>query len=106
LSTWLSGEVVAAYAAIVFALQPELTNGTAPPLKVTWGGWLVVEIVFAGLQTWLGGWSKVDDLTREATKELAARTLHAGVAFAIWSFVVPGAWWIRSTVSPTISRSL
>jgi hypothetical protein len=46
-----------------------------------------------GSTHWLGGWSKTDDLDARATKERLLRTGLATVAFAIWSFVVPGAAW-------------
>ena len=39
------------------------------------------------------GWSKVKKLESSARKELIARTILAGVAFLIWSFVIPGSWW-------------
>ena len=91
LITWIPGEVIAAYAAIVLALQPE--QGSAPeppPVEITSKWWVVAAVIFAGLLTWLGGWSKSDELDGGARKELAVRVILAGVAFAIWSFVVPG----------------
>lgn len=92
--TWIPGEVIASYAAIVLALQPEAgDDGVAPPIEITWGGWLIAGVVFAGVLTWLGGWSKSDNLSRAATRELAARVILAGGAFGIWSAVVPGSWW-------------
>jgi hypothetical protein len=94
LVTWIPGEVIAAYAAIVLALQPEQTSGEPPPpLEVTSGWWLFGGVLLAGLVTWLGGWSKTQDLDAAARKELIARTVLAGGAFAIWSVVVPGSWW-------------
>ncbi|HEX2086381.1 MAG TPA: hypothetical protein VHF89_11910 [Solirubrobacteraceae bacterium] len=88
LVTWIPGEVIATYSAIVLVLQPE--DGG---LEVTSVGLLIAGIVAAGPLTWLGGWSKTDDLDARATKELLLRTGLATVAFAIWSFVVPGAAW-------------
>ena len=99
LVTWVPGEVIAAYAAIILALQPEQTpNVAAPPLEITWGGWLLGGVLFAVLMTWLGGWSKTDNLEIAAKKELAARAVLAGVAFGIWSVVVPGSWWYSTRV--------
>jgi hypothetical protein len=86
--------VIAAYSGIVLALQPERAGGGDPPaIEVTSGWWLVAGVVFAAFLTFLGGFSKTDDLTPSATKELVARMLFAAGAFAIWSFVVPAAWW-------------
>jgi hypothetical protein len=93
LITWIPGEVIAAYAAIVLALQPEQTGSESVSIKITSWGWLVAGIVFAAVLTWLGGWSKTDKLGGTARKELAARVMLASIAFAIWSFVVPGSWW-------------
>lgn len=94
LVTWIPGEVVAAYAALVLALQPEASaDGPAQPLEITWGGWLIFGLAFACILTFLGGWSKVTDLDASAGKELGARVVLAGIAFAIWSAIVPGAWW-------------
>jgi hypothetical protein len=94
LVAWIPGEVIAAYAAIVLALQPEQTEGGgAPPIEVTAYGWLIGAIAFAAALTFLAGWSKTDDLDSKAAKELGTRVFLAAVAFAIWSFVVPASWW-------------
>jgi hypothetical protein len=93
LITWIPGEVIAAYSAVVLALQPSAEDGALAPLKVTARGWLIGAIVLAALLTWLGAWSKSDDLTSAQTKEALARSLFAALAFAIWSFVVPASWW-------------
>lgn len=91
---WIPGEVIAAYAAIVLALQPEQAEGAdPPPIEVASGWWLVGAIAFAAVLTFLGGFSKSDDLSRSATKELIARTALAAGALAIWSFVVPASAW-------------
>jgi len=93
--TWIPGEVVAAYSAIVLALQPETAPGGDPaPLAVTWGGWIVGGFIFACVLAFLGGWLKrTNAFDSKAKKELWVRTLLAGIAFLIWSFVVPGSWW-------------
>jgi hypothetical protein len=93
LVTWIPGEVVAAYAALVLALQPEATDGTDAPLEITWGGWVVFGVAFACAITFLGGWSKSAGLAGKARRELFARTALGGVAFVIWSAIIPGSWW-------------
>lgn len=94
LVSWIPGEVIAAYAAIVLALQPEKGSASEPPpVEITSGWWIVVAVVFAVILTWLGGWTKVTKLTGEARKELVARVVLAGAAFAIWSLVIPGSAW-------------
>jgi uncharacterized membrane protein len=89
LVTWIPGEVIAFYAAIILALQ----SGTSAPLKVTSNVWLLVGVVLACAITWLGGWSKVKELESPTRNELIARTILAGIAFIIWSFVIPGSYW-------------
>lgn len=91
--TWIPGEVIAAYSAIVLASQPAQENGGDTMLEITWGGWLVGGIVLAAVITVLGGWSKKDDLDSIATRELTVRAILAATAFAIWSLVIPGSWW-------------
>jgi len=93
LVTWIPGEVVTAYAAIVLALQPEGTSGGQPPIEITWSGWLFAGFVFAALLTWLGGWSKSANPDKKLKQELMVRAGAAGVAFLIWRVVVPGSWW-------------
>jgi hypothetical protein len=93
LVAWIPGEVIAGYAAIVLALQPVLQDGTQGPLEITSKWWLIAAALAAGIIAWLGGWSKVDDLTASETWELLTRAVLAAVAFVIWSFVVPGSWW-------------
>jgi hypothetical protein len=92
---WIPGEVITAYAAVVLALQPSPPEGASEllPTKTTSLVWLLIAMGFAALLTWLGGYSKSDDLDAKATKELAARTVLAAIAFAIWSLVVPASWW-------------
>src|SRR5687767_8869282 len=94
LIAWIPGEVIAAYGAVVLALQPTQDgSSTPPPMEITSYVWLVGGVVLAAIMTFLGGWSKTDDLNTEETKELAARMVLAAAAFAIWSFVIPGSWW-------------
>ena len=85
---WIPGEVIATYSAIVLALQPD-----AGDLKITSSGLLIAGIVAAAAVTFAAGWSATDDLDGRATRELAARTVFAAGAFAIWSLVVPGSAW-------------
>jgi hypothetical protein len=94
LISWIPGEVIAAYAAIVLALQPDPgASANAPLIQVTSVGWVIAGVIFAGLLTWLGGWSKTDRLSGPARTELLVRVPLAAAAFAIWSFVIPGSWW-------------
>jgi hypothetical protein len=91
---WIPGEVIAAYAAVVLALQPEQKEGSgAPAITITASGWLIGAIAFAAVLTFLAGWSKTDDLDSKKSKELGVRVLLSALAFAIWSFVVPASWW-------------
>ena len=98
LITWIPGEVIAAYAAIVLALQPKAEDESVFPLKITSGWWLIAGMLFAGILTWLGAFSKSDDLGGAEARELTARVGLAAVAFAIWSVVVPGSWWYSRQV--------
>jgi len=91
LIAWIPGEVIAAYTALVLVLQPE--GGDSPVSVVTSGWWLSVAIAFAALLTFLGAFSKSDDLTRGQWREVVARMVLSGAAFAIWSLVIPGSWW-------------
>lgn len=86
---WIPGEAIAFYTAIVLALQSD------PPaeLTVTAFGWLAIGIAAAMVLTLLGGWAGPDKFDLSNTVELALRTLFAGVAFSIWSLVIPGSWW-------------
>jgi hypothetical protein len=84
---WIPGEVIAAYSAAVLALQPDDQS----TLKITPGWLLAAGIGFAALLTFLGAWSKKEPILRKL--ELAFRIPFAGLAFAIWAFVVPGSWW-------------
>jgi hypothetical protein len=94
LITWIPGDVIAAYSAIVLALQPTADDsGSAAVLEVTGKEWLIGGAVFAAILTWLGAWSKTEDLSPAETRETIARMVAAAFAFAIWSFVVPGSWW-------------
>jgi hypothetical protein len=91
LVAWIPGEVIAAYAAIVLALQPE--GGDPPVANVTSGWWLSAAIAAAAVLTFLGAFSKSDDLTGGQWLEVGVRMILSGAAFAIWSLVVPGSWW-------------
>ena len=91
--TWIPGEVIAAYAAVVLALQPTAEDNALLPLEITSGWWLIAGMAFAAVLTWLGAFSKTDDLAGAEARELVARVGLAAVAFAIWSVVVPGSWW-------------
>ena len=93
LVTWIPGEVIAAYAAIVLALQPLAEGDEEAAIEITWGGWVVAGMITAGLLTWLGGWSKATNFDGRVSLELAARVVFAALAFGLWSVIVPGSWW-------------
>ena len=93
LVTWIPGEVIAFYAALVLAFQPEQDGGTSPPLEITSTGWLILAVVLAAVITLLGGWSRTKKLSGPERGELLIRACLAAVAFALWSFVVPGSAW-------------
>jgi hypothetical protein len=94
LITWIPGEVMAAYTAIVLALQPEATaSGESVPIASTSYIWLIAGGILAFVITWLGGWCKADEFEGAMLVELFVRALFATFAFVIWSFVVPGAYW-------------
>jgi hypothetical protein len=91
LVAWIPGEVIAAYMAVVLALQgTNNTNGVAKPTGL---GWLIGAIIAAGLLTLLGGYSKSRDLTHNQWVELGVRVALSAFAFALWSLVLPGSWW-------------
>lgn len=91
LVAWIPGEVIAAYMALVLALQSnDTTDGAAKPTAL---GWLVGAIVAAGILTFLGGFAKNRDLTRAQWVELVVKVVLSAVAFALWSLVLPGSWW-------------
>jgi hypothetical protein len=92
LIVWIPGEVIAAYAAIVLALQPDQTGDT-PPLEITSKWWIVGAMVFAAILTVLGGWARSKNLTGAEGWQLAVRAVLAAVAFLIWSAVIPGSAW-------------
>jgi hypothetical protein len=91
LVSWIPGEVIAAYMALVLALQPNNPSGvTAPTSK--W--WLVGAIVASGAFTFLGGFAKSPNLVgRKQWLELFVRVGLSAIAFALWSLVLPGSWW-------------
>ena len=91
LIAWIPGEVIAAYTALVLALQPEDAEGMVT--EITSGWWLIGAIAFAAALTFASGFSKSDDLTGRQWGELSARTVLSAIAFALWSLVVPGSWW-------------
>jgi hypothetical protein len=86
---WIPGEVIAAYMALVLALQADGSSGT-PESTSLW--WLVGAIVAAGVLTFLGGFSKRSGLGSEWL-ELGVRVVLSAAAFALWSLVLPGSWW-------------
>jgi hypothetical protein len=93
LVVWIPGEVIAAYAAIVLALQPEKTGDAEPPMEITSAGWIVGAMIFAAILTALGGWARARNLSGKESRELAVRAVLAAIAFLIWSAVVPGSAW-------------
>ena len=87
---WIPGEVIAAYMALVLALQADGASGTPEPTSL-W--WLVGAIVAAGVLTFLGGFSKRSGLNGREWLELGVRVVLSAAAFALWSLVLPGSWW-------------
>jgi uncharacterized membrane protein len=91
LVAWIPGEVIAAYMALVVALQGnDNTNGVVNPTSL-W--WLVGAIGASGVMTFLGGFSKSRHLTSNQRRELGVRVVLSAIAFALWSLVLPGSWW-------------
>jgi hypothetical protein len=91
LIAWIPGEVIAAYMALVLALQG--TDNTGGVAKPTAFGWLIAAIIAAGLLTFLGGFAKSTDLTHNQWVELGVKVVLSALAFALWSLVLPGSWW-------------
>jgi hypothetical protein len=91
LVSWIPGDVIAAYMALVLALQHNAqTDVTMPTSK--W--WLIGAIAASGVFTFLGGFAKSPNLAGwEQWLELSVRVLLSACAFAIWSLVLPGSWW-------------
>ncbi len=90
LLNWIPGDVIAAYMALVLALQGADAKGVEP----TGLGWLIAAIVAAGVLTFLGGFASSGDLDADAWRELLLKSvLLSPVAFALWSLVLPGSWW-------------
>lgn len=91
---WIPGEVVAAYSAIVLALQPGGTAAGEPsPLEPTAWGWIVAGAVVAFLLVLGSGLLKSTTHPARLWWELLCRALFGAIAFGVWSFVVPGSWW-------------
>lgn len=90
LVAWIPGEVIAAYMALVLALQSGEENGVVKPTSL-W--WLVGAITSAGLLTFLGGFSKSRNLSRSEWHELGVKVVLSAIAFVLWSLVLPGSWW-------------
>src|SRR5262245_49950567 len=87
---WIPGDVIAAYMALVLALQGEDAKGVEP----TGLGWLIAAIVAAGVLTFLGGFAGSADLDGGEWKVLMLKSvLLSPIAFALWSLVLPGSWW-------------
>jgi hypothetical protein len=88
LLAWLPGDVIAAYMAIVLALQ----EGTT--VEPTDGVWLIGAIAAAGVVTFLAGFTNPLALDRGDWRELALKSVVLSpIAFALWSLVLPGSWW-------------
>jgi hypothetical protein len=90
LVAWIPGEVIAAYMALVLALQGDDTSGVVKPTSV-W--WLIGAIGAAGLLTFLGGFSNSTYLSGEEWLALGVKVVLSAMAFALWSLVLPGSWW-------------
>jgi hypothetical protein len=91
LVAWIPGEVIAAYMALVLALQGKENTGGVP--KPTALGWLIAAILAAGLLTFLGGFATSRDLTHSQWLELGVKVVLSAFAFTLWSLVLPGSWW-------------
>lgn len=90
LLAWIPGDVIAAYMALVLALQ----GSDAATVKPTAGGWLIAGIAAAGVLTFLGGFVNPVTLDRRDWYELILKSvLLSPIAFALWSLVLPGSWW-------------
>ena len=90
LIAWIPGEVIAAYMALVVALQ----SPDAATVEPTSFGWLIAAIAAAGVITFLGGFTNPHNLDGRDWFELVLKSvLLAPVAFALWSLVLPGSWW-------------
>jgi hypothetical protein len=87
LVAWIPGEVIAAYMALVLALQRDDTSGVVKPTSVWW------LIGAAGLLTFLGGFSNSTYLSGDEWLELGVKVVLSAMAFALWSLVLPGSWW-------------
>lgn len=90
LLAWIPGEVIAAYMALVLALQ----GSDADTVEPTSGWWLVGAIASAGILTFLGGFANPVNLNEADWRELLLKSVVLSpLAFALWSFVLPGSWW-------------
>lgn len=87
---WIPGDVIAAYMALVLALQ----GSDAETIEPTSGWWLIGAIAAAGVVTFLGGFANPIALDGRDWLELLVKSvLLAPIAFALWSLVLPGSWW-------------
>jgi hypothetical protein len=90
LLAWLPGDVIAAYMALVLALQ----GSEAKTVKPTGLWWLVGAIAAAGIVTFLGGFANPVNLDNRDWAELLLKSVVLSpIAFALWSLVLPGSWW-------------
>ena len=90
LLAWIPGDVIAAYMALVLALQ----GSEAESVEPTSGWWLIGAIAAAGLLTFLGGFSNPIALDGRDWRELVVKSvILSPIAFALWSLVLPGSWW-------------
>jgi hypothetical protein len=90
LLAWIPGEVIAAYMALVLALQ----GSDATTVEPTSAGWLIGAIAAAGVLTFLGGFANPLNLDRGDWRELLVKSVVLSpIAFTLWSLVLPGSWW-------------
>jgi hypothetical protein len=90
LLAWIPGDVIAAYMALVLALQ----GADAEMVEPTSGWWLIGAIAAAGVLTFLGGFANPINLDGGDWRELLVKSLILSpIAFTLWSLVLPGSWW-------------
>lgn len=84
---WLPAEIVAGYAAVVVAMQPEVIEGAAAqPPDVSWEAWLIALAATPVLVL-------VAAMVAKTTERLAARAILSIPAFALWSATIPHSVW-------------
>jgi hypothetical protein len=84
---WLPAEIVAGYAAVVTAMQPEQAAGApAKPPSISWTAW-VVALIATPILVLVGAW------TAGKLAGAVARMALSVPAFALWSATIPHSVW-------------